>query len=279
MEFARWPKLAGLLETLGLDEPPLGLFFADAPPKDGLAPEPLEQPTREREQAGQVDWGAVFGGFSCAIGQLWRARRKHVPAWFSADRYGCPGAFFWLGFTKPQTETIIHYISCGVPGQIQGERYLATADEARAIFAAADPPPAPRPYLVAKPLDLLAPEEEPELVAFFARPETMAGLHQLATFITGRAEAVRSPFTAGCGSLVAWPMHYMAKGDDMAAVLGGWDPSARKYYKTDELSFTVSAKLFAAMAERWPESFLATDTWRGVRQKVGRSRRTWGEDN
>ncbi|MFH1059998.1 MAG: DUF169 domain-containing protein [Pseudomonadota bacterium] len=278
MESVRWPGLPGLLAALGLDETPLALFFADAPPEGALNPAPLEQPTRQRELAGEINWGAVFGGFTCAIGHLWRARRKHKPAWFSADHYGCPGAFFWLGFTKPQTEAIVHYVSSGIPNQMHGERYLATPDECRAVFAAADPPPVPKPYLVAKPIDLMAPAEEPELVVFFARPEALAGLHQLATFVTGRPEIVRSPFSAGCGSIVGWPRHYLAQGEDMVAVLGGWDPSARKYYKTDELSFTVSAKLFAAMVEKWPGSFLAGKTWAGSRQKIARSRRAWGED-
>lgn len=277
MDFPRWPGLAGLLTALGLDEPPLALFYADAPPAAGLAPAPLERPTRAREQAGEINWGAVFGGFSCAIGHIWRARRKRAAAWFSADHYGCPGAFFWLGFTKPQTEAIVHYVSSGIPGKMPGEFYLATPDQCRDVFLHADPRPAPRPYLVVKPLDLLAPEEKPELVAFFARPESLAGLHQLATFATGRPEIVRSPFSAGCGALAAWPLHYLERGEEQVAVLGGWDPSARKHYKTDELSFTVNLGLFEAMVAGWPGSFLATKTWAGVRRKIARSRRAWGE--
>lgn len=277
MSHGNWPKLPGLLETLGLEEPPLAIFYADTPPEGGLAPKPLERPTPEREQMGQINWGAVFGGFSCAIGHIWRARRKHAPAWFSADHYGCPGGSFWLGFHKPQTEFIVHYVSCGIPGQVHGEHYLATADDCRAAFAAADPRPAPRPYLVVKPLDLLAPGEDPELVAFFARPESLCGLHQLATFASGQPDIVRSPFSAACGSLLAWPLHYQEQGQELVAVLGGWDPSARKFFATDELSFTVNRALFERMADRWDQSFLTTKTWGQVRRKVERSRRAWSK--
>ncbi|MBI4797970.1 MAG: DUF169 domain-containing protein [Desulfarculus sp.] len=262
------PGLNGLLEALGLGEMPLGLFYSDTPPAQGLRPEPLERPTREREMAGQINWDAVFGGFSCAMGHIWRARRKHAAAWFSADHYGCAGAAFWLGFTKPQTETIAHYVSSGIPGHLEGEHYLATPDQCRGLFELADPRPAPRPYLVVKPLDLLQAGEEPELVAFFARPESLTGLFTLATYVTGRAEAVRVPFSAACGALAAWPLHYLAQGQDRVAVLGGLDPSARQFYQKDELSFTVSRDLYDQMLQAWPRSFLTRKTWQVVKKKA-----------
>ena len=268
-------RLSGLLKALGLAEVPLGLMYSDAPPDPCLSPQPLELPSRQREMAGEIDWGAVFGGFSCALGHIWRARQKHVPACFSARNYGCPGAAFWLGFIKPQTETIVHYVSSGIPGHLPGERYLATPDECRALFERVDPRPAPKPYLVVKPLDLMAPGEEPELVAFFARPETLTGLVTLATHVTGRAEAVRMPWGAACGCLAAWPLHYLERGERRVGVLGGFDPSARKYFQTDELSLTVSRALYEAMLEAWPQSFLTQPTWRVVSKKIARSHRAW----
>jgi hypothetical protein len=62
------------------------------------------------------------------------------------------------------------------------------------------------------------------------------------------------------------------------AVLGGWDPSARKFFKTDELSLTVPYEIFTQMVDRFEESFLTTKTWSIVQKKINRSRRTWGEE-
>jgi hypothetical protein len=59
--------------------------------------------------------------------------------------------------------------------------------------------------------------------------------------------------------------------------VGGWDPSARKFFKTDELSFTVPLDMFQQMLDRFEESFLTTETWQTVQKKIERSRRTWGE--
>ena len=72
-----------------------------------------------------------------------------------------------------------------------------------------------------------------------------------------------SPWAAACGSIAAWPLHYLSRGA-MKAVLGGWDPSARKFFRPYELSFTVPMSMFLSMLERYRESFLMTDTWQTV---------------
>ena len=269
-------ELPQFLEILGLDEEPMGLFYTDEKPAAGLSPAATDMPTREKEMNNQVDWQAVFGKFSCVIGHIWRARKKKTAAYFSAEQFGCPGASFWLGFNKPQTETIIHYVSTGIPNHMEGEQYCDSPDTLRQIFEFVDPRPAPAKYCVVKPLSLFQAREEPELVVFFARPESLCGLHQLATFVTGNPEVVVSPWSAGCGSLAVWPLHYLARGENKA-VLGGWDPSARKFYKTDELSFTVPFPMFSQMVERHGESFMSTKTWSTVQKKILRSKKAWGE--
>ena len=277
MTDARWANLDDFLKAVGLDEEPLGMMYTDVKPAEGLTPNPLDLPTREKEQKGDIDWGAVFGGFSCVLGHIWRARRKKTAAWFSAENFGCPGGAFYLGFLQPQSETIIHYVSTGVPGHMEGECYLAGPDDFRRILEEMNPPPAPRPYVVFKPLSLFAPDETPDFVCFFCRPENLAGLHQLSSFVTGQAEAVRSPFSAACGGLVAWPMVYQARGVK-TAVLGGWDPSARKFFKTDELSFTLPLDMFETMLNVWADSFLNKHVWLTTLKKAARSKRAWKED-
>jgi hypothetical protein len=276
MSTAKWEKLSGLLETLGLDEEPMGLFYTDVKPAEGLTPKPIELPTREKEMANAIDWKNVFDNFSCALGHIWRARQKRSVAYFSAEQFGCPGAAFWLGFNKPQTEAIIHYVSTGIPNWTAGEHYCSSPDALRRIFAFVDPRPAPKPYCVVKPLGLFAEGEAPELVTFFARPESLCGLHQLAAYVTDDPEVVASPWSAACGSLAIWPLNFLGRGMQKA-VIGGWDPSARKFYKTDELSFTVPTALFTAMLERYEASFLGRETWQVVRKKIGRSKKAWNE--
>ena len=269
-------SLPTFLEKIGLDEEPMGVFYTDQKPSHGFTPKPSELPTREKELKNEIDWQALFGQFSCVIGHIWRARKKKTAAYFDSGHFGCPGGAFWLGFMKPQTETIIHYVSSGVPERMAGELYCESPEALRQIFEYIDPEPAPKKFCVIKPVSLFKADEIPELISFFARPETLSGLHQLAAFLTNDPEVVTSPWGAACTGLVTWPRKYMAQGQNRA-VLGGWDPSARKFFKTDEISFTVPFGMFRQMLQRYEESFLTTNTWTNVQKKIDRSKKTWGE--
>ena len=269
-------SLPKFLEVLGLDEEPMGIFYTDEKPADGFSPKSMDLPTREKEMKNEIDWQAVFTQFSCVIGNIWRARKKKTTAYFSAEQFGCPGGAFWLGFLKPQTETIIHYVSTGIPNRMEGEFYCDSPDNLKQIFEYVDPRPASHKFCIFKPLSSFTEEEHPELVTFFVRPEALSGLHQLAAFVTNDPEVVVSPWSAACGSLVVWPLHYLSKGLNKA-VIGGWDPSARKFFKTDELSFTVPFGMFTEMINRFDESFLKTSTWANVQKKITRSKKAWGE--
>ncbi len=268
-------KLSDFLEILGLDEEPMGLFFTDQKPDQGFSPKPIDLPTREKEKKNEIDWESVFSCFSCVMGNVWRARRKKTAAFFSAENFGCPGGAFWLGFNKPQTETIIHYVSTGKPGWMEGERYASSPDELRRFFETVDSVPPPKKYIVIKPISQFQENQQPELVHFFARPEVLCGLHQLAFFVSNDPEAVASPWSAGCGALVVWPLHYLARGKTRA-VIGGWDPSARKYFKGDELYFTVPYQMYTQMLDQYDLSFLKGKSWPVVQKKIKQSNKVWG---
>ena len=267
-------EMPRFLEVLGLDEEPMGIFYSDDEPAEGFTPKPNDLPTREKEINNQIDWQKVFEPFSCVMGHIWRARKKQGVAYFSAERFGCPGGGFWLGFMKPQTETLIHYVSTGIPNWTDGELYCESPDALRKIFDYIDPRPAPKKFCVIKPVSQFTDQEVPELVIFFARPETISGLNQLATFVTNDPEVVISPWGAACTSAVTWGLHYLTKGLNKA-VIGGWDPSARKFFKTDELSFSVPFAMFRDMLERQDESFLTRKAWKTVQKKIARSNKAW----
>jgi uncharacterized protein (DUF169 family) len=228
------------------------------------------------ETAGAVDWEATFANFSCVIGNIWRARKLGKPAYFDQARFGCLGGAFYLGFLKPQLEFIAHYVSTGQPGVMEGECYLDSPAAVRRFFEALDPRPAPAQFCIFKQLSKFTSEETPEVVIFFGRAETISGLNQLATFVTNDFEAVMSPFGAGCSNIVAWPLKYLERGQ-LKAVLGGWDPSDRKFLKPDEITFAVPYEMFDRMVKRWRESFLTKETWKSVRKKIELSRKAWKE--
>jgi len=268
--------LDGFLEVLGLDEAPMGVFYSDREPEGGVSPKPQIPVSRQAEEKGEVDWMAVMGNFSCVLGNVWRARKKRVAACFDRERFGCVGGAFYLGFLKPYLHMHPPFISTGIPGIFPGERYAPTPEVAAAFFDTIDPLPAPKRWCVIQPLDRFAEGESPEVVAFFGRPEVMSGLCYLAYFVTEDIDVVKTPFGPGCSGLVTWPLKHLKQGREWA-VLGGLDPSCRKFLKADEVTFAVPYSLYGKMLSRWQESFLAGDTWRTVRKKIERSRKAWGE--
>ncbi len=268
--------LNGFLDILGLGEAPMGAFYTDTEPEGGLSPKPQAPVSREAEEKGEIDWQAVMGNFSCTLGHVWRARKKRAPACFDRERFGCVGGAFYLGFMKPYLHMHPPFISTGIPGVFPGERYAASPEAAAAFFDAIDPPPAPKRWCVIQPMERFGEGEAPEVVIFFGRPEVMSGLCFLTTFVTEDIEAVKTPFGPGCSGLVTWPLKYLSQGRE-CAVLGGLDPSSRKFLKTDEITFAVPYSLYRKMLDRWQESFLAGDTWQVVRKKIERSKKAWGE--
>lgn len=268
------------LEHLGLGEEPFGVYYDNTKPEKAFGPKPGIPISRELEEQGKVDMQAVFKKFSCVIGNIWLARKKHCAAYISSEEYGCPGGVFYCAMMKPNLRFIEHYVSTGFSGTpLHGERFMPSPESMRKFLDKVNPRKAPAKYCIFKPLSLFSDGEEPEFVIFFARPEVLCGLFIQTTFTTGEVDSVASPFGAGCTNILAWPLFYKEQGMEKA-VLGGFDPSSRKYMKPDELTFTVPWSLYKKMLKALPESmFNVGGEWPSVRKKISRSAKAWGEDH
>lgn len=248
-------RLDDLLKMLGGLEEPLAALYADAPPPNALSPK--------------------AGGHSCLINYLRQARVKKQTVCFAADQPGCMGGWVYLGYILPPPDRIAHFVTTGLPGE-EGERYLPSPDSMRRLFKALDLQPAPAEYCLVKPFSQLGADEKPLLIIFHGRAEVITGLCQLAYFALDDPEAVALPFGAGCTNIFSWPLTYERRGLKKA-VVGGADPSCRPFMKVDELSFTVTRDILAAMLEAAPKSFLTGGTWAGVLKKIARSDKLWSK--
>ena len=266
------------MEHLGLNEEPFGVYYSNTKPENAYGPKAGTPISRELEERGEVNMQEVMKNFSCVIGNIWLARKKRSAAFISTEEYGCPGGIYYCSMLKPHLRFIEHYVSTGFPGTpLHGERYMRDPDAMRAFMEKVNPRKAPAKYCIFKPLSLFTDGQDPEFVIFFARPEVLTGLFTQAVFTTGDMECVVSPFGAGCTNIVSWPLYYKEQGKEKA-VIGGFDPSARKYMKVDELTFTVPLSLYEKMLAALPESIFNQDTeWKNVRKKVARSAKAWGE--
>ena len=256
MEFSE--KLEPFMDVLGLIEEPMGLFYTDEKPATGFSPrQQISLKQLPQASDGEINW------ISCVLGKIRRARREKAPAYFDHEHYGCLGGAFFMGF-KPYYEAFEPaLLSTGIPGKMEGERYVDSPETGKAFYDAFEPPKATAPVLVIQPLSLFKKDERPELVIFFPNRESMIGLNALTVFLTSDPGAVQIPFGVGCCGLISWPRKFLQQGK-MRAVIGGFDINCLKYLKENELTYTVPFDLFLEMLEKWPQSMLGTNAWKRI---------------
>jgi len=204
----------------------------------------------------------------CLIANLVKVRKGEALR-FEADSVGCPGGKRYLGFSDTIRPGFEYFLSCGIPGKMEGERYKKSPELVREVMARAPAFKAPARFIVFKRWDLLEETESPDAVVFFAGADVLAGLFTLASFDEAETSGVIAPFSAGCGSIVEYP--YLEKtSKSPRCVIGLFDPSARPYVEPDRLTFSAPIEKFASMVENMEESFLTTPTWKTIRARISR---------
>ncbi len=235
-------------ETLGLKESPLGIYYTNDKP-EGITPE--------------------SGIHLCMIGLLNKARKHGKIAYFDKSHFGCAGGGYYMGFLESARPKIEYFLSCGIPGEMEGERYIKTPELAKKYFEKVKPRPAPAAYCVFKPVDKFEGNERPEVVAFFAPPDILAGLFTLTNYALERTDGVYAPFGSGCSALLTHPLKEGEK-EQPRAVLGMFDVSARPMVEGDILTLSMPYPVFLKLLENVSGSFLGTESWKKVLRRINK---------
>jgi uncharacterized protein (DUF169 family) len=233
-------------KTLGLKESPLGVYYTNDKPEGVTAKE---------------------GVSGCMIGLLHKARKKVTTVYFDKEHFGCPGGAYYMGFFESPRPNIEYFLSCGIPGEMEGERYIKTPERAREYFSKMIPRRAPATYCVFKPIEQFESGEEPEVVTFFAGPDILSGLFTLTNYALERTDAVYAPFGSGCGTILTYPLKEVGR-EQPRAILGLFDVSARPMVEKDILTLSMPFPVFLKLLENVSGSFLETESWKKVRQRV-----------
>ncbi|MBU1910263.1 MAG: DUF169 domain-containing protein [Verrucomicrobia bacterium] len=217
-------------------------------------------------EPGPVQTAAVPPGHRCFIGDL-AAVRRGTPLAFEAGAVTCGGGKRYLGFTQELRPNFEYFLSCGIPGKLEGERYKKSPELVAEAMKHQRPFEAPARTLVAKRWDALEAGDEPFVVVFFAPPDVLSGLFTLANFDETEPDGVRAPFGAGCSSVIYYPFHELRSAKPKA-ILGMFDVSARPCVGPNLLTFAVPWPKFVRMAGNMDESFLITGSWDKVRARL-----------
>lgn len=236
-------------EYFGGADLPLAFFYADDPGTAALANIP--------------------GKHRCFIGELAIVRKGKPLAW-NVKSLSCEGARRYLGYTTHMRSDFEYFLSTGIPGKMEGERYIRTPEMVKEIMEHMPCVPALGRYIIFKRFDQLTPADDPIAVIFFAKPDVLSGLFTLANFDRTDGLGVIAPFGSGCGSIVH-QAYFQQQSDDPKAVLGMFDASARPFVPAEMLSFSIPMKKFVKMVSYMDESFLTTGTWKTMKKRIGQA--------
>jgi hypothetical protein len=187
---------------------------------------------------------------------------------YDAHTSGCSGGKRYSGFSHTLRPNFEYFLSCGIPGELEGERYKRDPVLVNQYLLHHPPFKAPASFLVFKRWDKLNHDDDPLAVTFFATGDVLSGLFALANYDMAEPDGVITPMGAGCASIIGYPIE-QATMDKPRCVLGLFDVSARPHVGRDELTFTIPIQRFIQMVGYMDESFLITGSWEKVRSRLG----------
>ena len=218
------------------------------------------------DEEGRAEHVPPPAAHQCMIGVLARVRKGTSLA-FDVDSIGCAGGKRFTGFKTEIRPGFEHFLSCGIPGQFEGERYKKSPEIVTTMFKLAPKFTAPARFIVFKRFDALTEADQPDAAIFFATPDVLSGLFTLANFEECEPNGVFCPFSAGCSSIVQYP--YLENSSERPrAVIGMFDVSARPFVPKETLTFAVPMNKFIRMIADMEESFLITHSWEKVKKRI-----------
>lgn len=219
------------------------------------------------DQARDADLEETLNLERCLIGNLKRVQEGYSFV-YEAHSPGCSGGKRYTGYSKTLRPRFEYFLSCGIPGELEGERYKKSPQLVEEYLRSHPPFTAPGKYLVFKRIDRLMEDEKPMAFIFFAAPDVLSGLYTLANYDHADPNGVIAPMGSGCASIIGYP-YEQSSSENPSCVLGMFDVSARPHVPGGTLTFTVPAKRFEQMTMNMEESFLITNSWDLVRKRLG----------
>jgi hypothetical protein len=203
----------------------------------------------------------------CLIGNMLHVRQG-FPFVYDAHTPGCSGGKRYTGFSHTLRPNFEYFLSCGIPGELEGERYKRDPELVKQYLLQHPPFDAPGKYLVFKRWDKLDQQDEPIAAVFFATGDLLSGLFALANYDMAEPDGVITPMGSGCAQMIGYPIE-QAKQEKSRSVLGMFDVSARPHVGKDELTFSLPIKRLRLLVDYMDDSFLITNSWEKIKGRLG----------
>lgn len=171
---------------------------------------------------------------------------------FSADLPGCGGAACYLGFKKP-SDNAGGFLA-------ENEKYKSCVEYGKAFYKEIQALEAKDNYIILARIQDIPRDIKIEVINLWVNAEALTGLVTLANFDRATSNNVSIPFASGCQSI--WTIPYKEKNEQTPkAVVGGMDPTMRKYISPETLLFSLPSERFMELAGNVSRSFLLGNDW------------------
>ncbi|MCF8218024.1 MAG: DUF169 domain-containing protein [Bacteroidales bacterium] len=205
-------------------------------------------------------------GHRCIFADINKVRKGESLA-FHKDNIGCWGGQKYAGYRSGITSTFPYFLSCGIEGELEGERYKKDPELVKEMMDGFPEVKAGDKSLVFKRWDKLTENDRPEVVICYAKPDAISGLFMLANYDRPGNNNVISTMGSGCSQTILYPYLEKEK-EEQKAFLGMFDPSARPFIQENLLSFATPYDRFVQMVKNMDESFLITKTWDTISNRM-----------
>jgi len=206
-------------------------------------------------------------GNGCIVPLILKASTG-IPLVVGEESTGWPCSAFYLGFQDTIFEGIEYFLSNKDDFWRPCEKFIQNPALAKAFIDNVHPVKPDKSYIVVKPLQDFATDEEPESVLFFVNADQLSALVFLSHYdAPGSMDRVLAPFSSSCMALVTLPLKLSRKNEDKA-VIGNFDIAARTRMPADLLSFALPYSFLKKLAVFIPESFVTTHSWGILKDRI-----------
>lgn len=196
-------------------------------------------------------------GYTCLYAQLARVHKGEALA-FDPENLGCFGAMksIYGGYNEDAEVKLL----------VEIERFKKNRECVRSMCSV-NPKASPRGrYIIFKPWNTLAEDDNPEIVCIFAKPDMVSALHTWASFDISRLDNVIVPHGAGCEVMLTFALAEN-ESERPRCVLGGMDTAMRLCLKPEIQTFSIPYRRFEEMASFADETFLDTYIWQPLKNR------------
>jgi uncharacterized protein (DUF169 family) len=220
----------------------------------------------------EAEYAGVPPRWRCFICDLRKVRRGRS-LYFDSDSLTCTGGKRYLGFSHKLRDNFEYFLSYGIEGELEGERYKKSPEIVKEQLKQQPPLTAPARYAVFKRIDKLNENDSPSVAIFFATADVLSGIFTLANYDETDRNGVIAPFGAGCSSITYYPYKEL-ESERPRAILGMFDVSARPCVMPGILTLSVPWPKFKRMVNNMDESFLITDSWKKIGRRITKKNNT-----